>query len=118
MFSGSVFVLGLFAVAAGFSLAFLAQRYWFARAWRFAGRVQDPARRKAMRGSLLVLLLVFGLVALSDVVTSARGTISRGSWWSAFFGLWLSSSIVSYLFIKMIAAADWLWRRLRSMFFE
>ena len=43
-----------------------------------------------------------------------RGIVSRGSWWTALFGLWLTSSIFSYLFIKIIAGAEWLWRRLRT----
>src|ERR1019366_7389969 len=99
---------------AGLSLAFLSQRYWFARAWRVAGRIQGPALRKGMRGALLAVLVGGALVAVVAVVRNMRGTISRGSWWSAFFGLWLSSSILSYLLIKMISGADWLWGCLRS----
>ena len=53
---------------------------------------------------------------LPEFSGNLRGTISRGSWWSAVFGLWLSSSIFSYLLIKMIAGADWLWGRLRRAF--
>jgi predicted MPP superfamily phosphohydrolase len=109
-------ILGFSAALAGLSLAFLSQRYWFARAWRFAGRVHEPRWRKALRGVLLILLLVVAFVALTEVVSNLRGTVSRGSWWLAFLGLWLSSSIVSYLFIKIVAGADWLWRRLRSEF--
>ena len=57
---------------------------------------------------------MIALVALAAVTRNMRGVISRGSWWSAFFGLWLTSSIFSYLFIKIIAGAEWLWRRLRA----
>jgi uncharacterized protein len=116
MFHLVLLYLGTLVAIVGLSLAFLSQRYWFARAWRFAGRIQNAAWRKRMRNSLLILLAVVALVAVTDVVESLRGTISRGSWWSAFFGLWLSSSIFSYLLIKMIAGADWIWRRLRSVF--
>jgi predicted MPP superfamily phosphohydrolase len=59
------------------------------------------------------MLLSVVLIALASVVSTWRGTISRGTWWTPFFGLWLSSSIVSYLFIKMVAGAEWLWGRLR-----
>ena len=114
MFHLLLVYLGTLVAIVGLSLAFLSQRYWFVRAWRFAGRIHNAAWRKGMRNSLLILLAVVALVALTDVVESLRGTISRGSWWSAFFGLWLSSSIFSYLLIKMIASADWIWRRLRS----
>ncbi len=116
MFHDFFVLLGILAVIAGFSLAFLSQRYWFARAWRFAGRIQQPSWRTGIRATLLTLLAMVALIALSAIVRNWRGTISRGSWWTPFFGLWMSSSIFSYLFIKMIAGADWLWRRLRFGF--
>src|ERR1700675_614403 len=114
MFYNLVFLLGVFAIIAGLSLAFLSQRYWFARAWRFAGRIKRPAWRKGIRGALIAALAVIALVALAAVTRNMRGVISRGSWWWAFFGLWVTSSIFSYLFIKIIAGAEWLWKRLRQ----
>jgi predicted MPP superfamily phosphohydrolase len=113
---GVLVFLGLLGAIAGLSLAFLSQQYWFARAWRFAGRINRPALRKRIRGALIAILAVIVLVALAAVARNMRGVISRGSWWWAFFGLWLTSSIFSYLFIKIIAGAEWLWRRLRTSF--
>ena len=113
MLHGVLIFLGLLGAAAGLSLAFLSQRYWFARAWRFAGRIDRPAWRKGIRGALIAALAVIALMALAAVARNLRGAISRGSWWWAFFGLWVSSSIFSYLFIKIIAGAEWLWRCLR-----
>jgi uncharacterized protein len=109
-------LLGFLGAIAGLSLAFLSQRYWFARAWRFAGRVERPSWRKGIRGTLIAALAVIALVALMAVTRNMRGVVSRGSWWFAFFGLWLTSSIFSYLFIKIVAGVDWLWRRLRTSF--
>jgi predicted MPP superfamily phosphohydrolase len=114
MLHGVLIFLGLLGGTAGLTLAFLSQRYWFARAWRFAGRIDTPAWRKGIRGALIVALAVIALVALAAVARNMRGVISRGSWWAAFFGLWLTSSIFSYLFIKIIAGAEWLWKRLRK----
>jgi len=116
MFYNLVFLLGTLAVIAGLSLAFLSQQYWFARAWRFAGRIHRPALRSGMRAALLSLLVFIALIAMSAIVGNWRGTISPGHWWAPFLGLWLSSSIFSYLFIKLIAGADWSWRRLRAAF--
>jgi predicted MPP superfamily phosphohydrolase len=105
--------VGLLGAVAGLSLAFLSQRYWFARAWRLAARIDRPAWRKAMRAALLAVVAGIAVAALAGVVRNMRGVVSRGSWWTAFFGLWLTSSIVSYLFIKIIGVAEWLWKRLR-----
>jgi predicted MPP superfamily phosphohydrolase len=110
----SVFVYtGLIVAGLALSLAFLSQRYWFARAWRLAGRIDSAAWRKAARGALITVLAGIALAALAALLRNARGVVSRGSWWTAFFGLWLSSSIFSYLFIKIIAAAEWMWWRFR-----
>ncbi len=110
---GVLVYIGFLVAAAGLSLAFLSQRYWFARAWRFAGRTDRPATRKGIRGALILALVVIVLVALEATAKNMRGIISRGSWWSALFGLWLISSTFSYAFIKLIAGADWLWRLVR-----
>src|SRR3974390_1390800 len=112
MFHSKFVVFGLIAAGLALTLAFLSQRYWFARAWRFAGRVTSPAGRKAIRGALLALVAGGAFAALAMVLRNVRGLVSRGSWWMAFFGFWLSSSIVSYLFIKAVAGVEWLWRLL------
>ena len=106
-----VFLAFLGAIA-GLSLAFLSQRYWFARAWRFAGRANRPALRKGIRGALIAGLAAIVVVLLLAATRNMRGIVSRGSWWSALFGFWLTSSIFSYLFIKAVAGTEWLWRRL------
>jgi predicted MPP superfamily phosphohydrolase len=114
MLHGVLIFLGILGGVSGLSLAFLSQRYWFARAWRFAGRIDSPAWRKGIRGALIAVLALIALGALTAMTRNMRGTISRGSWWTAFFGMWFFSSIFSYLFIKIIAGAEWLWRRLRN----
>src|SRR4029077_4833933 len=87
-----VLVLSGFLIAiAGLSLAFLSQRYWFARAWRFAGRIHRPALRKGIHGALIAALAVIALAAFAAVSRNMRGVVSRGSWWTALFGLWLTS---------------------------
>jgi hypothetical protein len=108
--------LGFIGAVAGLSLAYLSQRYWFARAWKFAGRAEVSAWRKAIRGALIAGVAVIALIALATLARDMLGEISRGSRWKAFFGLWLTSSIFSYLFIKIIAGAEWLWSRLRDLF--
>jgi predicted MPP superfamily phosphohydrolase len=105
-------ILGFLGAFAGLSLAFLSQRYWFARAWRFAGRANRPAWRKGIRGALIAALAVIVLVVLAAATRNMRGIVSRGSWWSALFGFWLTSSIFSFLFIKAVSGTEWLWRRL------
>jgi chromate transport protein ChrA len=114
MFFGFLAFVGVVGALVGLLLAFLSQRYWFARAWRLAARVERAEWRKRFRGALIAVVAAVALVALAGLVRNFRGAISRGSWWIAFFGLWLASSIFSYLFIKVVAAVEWLWRRFRS----
>jgi predicted MPP superfamily phosphohydrolase len=104
--------LGILAAVAGLLLAFLSQRYWFARAWGVAGRIRRPVWRNVLRAAILAALAAVVFVALGGVVRNLRGTTFRGSRATAFFGLWLVSSIFAYLFIKLVAGAEWLWRRL------
>jgi predicted MPP superfamily phosphohydrolase len=111
MLHGVLIFLGFLGALAGLCLAFLSQRYWFARAWRFSGRIDTPRWRYGIRGTLIAAV---AFVALTAVVRNVRSEVTRGSWWWAFLGLWLTSSIVSYLFIKVIAGAEWLWRYLRK----
>ena len=113
MIHNSVMAIGTIVAISVLTLACLSQRYWFARAWRFAAIIQDARTRKAMRVGLLLLVFAVLLVAVEGVTRNMRGTVSRGSWWTAFLGLWLSSSIVSYLFIKTVAGLDWVWRQFR-----
>src|ERR1700674_1714008 len=101
MLHGVLIFLGLLGVTAGLFLAFLSQRYWFARAWKFAGRIHDPVARKKVRGALIALLAFGALLVIAAATRNMRGVISHGSWWAAFFGFWLTSSIFSYLFIKI-----------------
>jgi uncharacterized protein len=114
MFFGFLAFFCFIAAFLGLLLAFLSQRYWFARAWRLTARVERAEWRKRFRRALIAVVAAVALVALAGLVRNFRGTISRGSWWIAFFGLWLASSIFSYLFIKVVAAVEWLWRRFRS----
>lgn len=107
-------LFGFLGVIAGLLLAFLSQRYWFARAWEVAGRIASPAWRKRARGAMIAALVAIALVAFAAVSGNLGGASSRTSWCSAFLGLWLSSSIVSYLFIKSVAAVEWAWLRLRQ----
>lgn len=113
---GVIIFLGFLGVTTGLFLAFLSQRYWFARAWKFAGRIHDSVARKRVRGALIALVALVALSALVAATRNMRGVISHGSWWTAFFGFWLTSSIFSYLFIQMIAGVEWLWKRVRILF--
>ena len=114
MLRHSLVYIGIFVALAGLALAFLAQRYWFARVWRLGGLIHDKKTRKAIRGALLGLVFIVFITALAGVLRNMQGTISRGSLWTAFLALWLVSSIVSYILIKIVVAVDWIWRRSRA----
>jgi hypothetical protein len=106
-------VLGILAGSTALALAFLSQRYWFAQAWKLAGRITRTPWRRVAHGVILTALAAVVILAIRSIGLNFSGTIVRGSWWSAFPGLWLSSSIFAYLFVQLIAGVDWIWRRLR-----
>src|ERR1700689_1698168 len=108
-----VLLVFLSAVAA-LSLAFLSQGYWFARAWKVAGGIDRAEWRKAARGVLIAALAMIAIVSFAAVTSHARGVISRGSWGSSAFGVWLIGSIFSYLLIKVVAGAQSFRKRLRA----
>jgi predicted MPP superfamily phosphohydrolase len=116
MFHNGLVTIAIIGALAGISLAFLAQRYWFARAWRLAGRIHPQRTRKGVRGALLALVFIVFFTALAGVLRNMQGITSRGSFWTAFLAFWLTSSILSYLFIKIVDVVDWIWRRMRSAF--
>src|SRR6266849_1267654 len=116
MFHSAFILSGVLAAATGLTLTFLSQRYWFARAGRFEGRLRRAGWRRGVRAAVIALLAATALIALGDIVANVRGTIFRGSPLNAFFGLWLSSSVFAYLLVKLVAGADWLWQRLRRAF--
>jgi uncharacterized protein len=109
-----IIVLGFLAASFGLFLAFLSQRYWFARAWQFAGRIHDPVARKRTRAALVAVVVSVASLALIVAARSMRGIVTHGSWGSAFFGFWLTSSIFSYLGVKIIAGLEWLWKCVRK----
>jgi len=76
MFRDLLMLLGIVAAIAALSLAFLSQRYWFARGWRFAGRLQRSKWRTGMRAALLSVLVIVILIAFTDLLRNWRGTVS------------------------------------------
>ena len=113
MLHGTLAFIGLLVALAALLLAFLSQRYWFARAWKLAARTGEPGLRKAIRFVLMCTIAAVAVLAVVGISRNVRGIVWPGSWWSAFFGFWLTSSIFSYLCIKGIHGAEWLWRRMR-----
>jgi hypothetical protein len=114
MFHVAALILTVLISVSGISLAFLSQRYWFARAWRFAGRIDRPESRKRVRGALISMLVAIAIVAVVSVARNMRGVVSHGSWVLAFFSFWLASSIFSYLCIKTVHGAESLWRSFQA----
>jgi predicted MPP superfamily phosphohydrolase len=114
MFHGVLVFIGFLGAAVGLSLAFLSQRYWFACAWRIAGRMERPEWRTAAHVLLIAGLAIIAVVAPIGVLRNTSGVVSRVSWWPGILAFWVSCSIVSYLFIKVIGGADRLRRRMRA----
>ncbi len=108
-------LLGAVVATVALALAFLAQRYWLAQAWKAVRKIRALALRIALRVAIVAGVALAGAIALGEITVNLRGAVSPGTRWSAFFGLWLSSSVVAYLFVRLISALEWIWRRLVSV---
>jgi len=98
-------------VAIPLLLLFLwAQRYWFLRLWRFAGRMNSPILRRIVRG---LTIAGFGLVAVALIVTFFSGR--RDLVWRFYgligvIGLWITTAFVSWFVLRTLAGIGWIWR--------
>jgi uncharacterized protein len=87
-------------------LMFLAQRFWFTRAWRIIGRIGRPQVRKSLQG-------IWGLAAGFVAVTfadSVFGLLPRsGAWGDVLVAakFWLAISLFGYLGVKLVHALEW-----------
>ena len=82
-------------------LMFLAQRFWFARAWRIIGRIGRPDVRKFLQG-------IWGLAASFVAMTfadSVFGLLPRsGAWGDVLVAakFWVAISLFGYLGVKLV----------------
>ncbi len=104
------------AVAVPLLLLFLwAQGYWLLRFWRFAGRVQFPALRRALRALIVggfafvaVVLMATFFLGRRDLLWGLPGTVG-------LVGLWITTAFGSWAILRSIAAVTWIWRRARRL---
>lgn len=95
-------------------LMFLAQRFWFMRAWRIIGRIGRPQVRRFLRG---VWCLAAGFVGMT-FIDSVFGLLPRSGAWADLLvaaKFWLAISLFGYLGVKLVHSLEWgLKRTLRA----
>jgi hypothetical protein len=90
-------------------LFFMAQRFWLARANRIINRMGSSRWRRWCRG-LVIAILGFVIVSYTDRVflhiLPRNGLVSLAMGLSQ---LWLLTSAMAYLAVKLVNALEWLW---------
>jgi hypothetical protein len=94
-----------------FALLFLSQRYWFRAGWRATAWIPSMPWQRLFRTVLVVVALAMG-IAIVDRILFGRLLTHRGSghWATTAAQLWVLPSILSFLLIKAVHAAEWSWR--------
>jgi len=90
-------------------LFFMAQRFWLSRANRIINRMGSPRWRLLCRG-LVIAILGFIIVSFADrVFLRQLPPTGLVSWAMGFSQLWLFTSSMAYLAVKLVYALEWLW---------
>jgi hypothetical protein len=98
-----------------FVLLFLSQRFWYRSLWQETDRWKSVILRRVAR-SLAVALLVFLIFSLVDRMLI--GILPRGGLFSFLFAvtqLWLVSSLLAYVFFKLVIALGWAWFGIKNL---
>src|ERR1700722_16516746 len=108
--------MSLIAILIGVSvlvLVVLSERFWFLWAWRFGGRRKSPILKYLIRSAAV---LTFGLLVVGlylDVPLGRTHIMWRSSRATRPAGLWISSALLAYVAVQMVACVEWVWRKAR-----
>ncbi len=90
-------------------LFFMAQRFWLTHANRIINRMGSYRWRLLCRG-LVITILAFVIVSFADRVFLRRlPPAGLVSWAMGFSQLWLFTSSMAYLAVKLVRGLEWLW---------
>jgi len=92
-----------------------AQRYWFLRAWRLAGRAHHLLFRRLLRTATVSGFVFVALVLAVNVLSRRRDFVWRYSGLVGVVGLWISTALFAYLLVQGVAGAAWVFRRVRRL---
>lgn len=95
-------------------LFFLAQRFWFIRADRIINRIGSPRWRRCFRGAVIAILsfiiLSFSMGILGRILLARYWPkVDLPSRSMELAQLWLFSSSMAYLAVKLVHSLEWLW---------
>jgi uncharacterized protein len=97
-------------VAVLLPVVFLAQRFWFKRAWWLIGRIGRPQLRQILHG----LWWVAAAFVAATFVDSVIGLLPRRGGWTDVLMVpkfWLPISLFGYVGVKLVRAVEWVSRK-------
>ena len=103
------FFLRLAILLSVFALLFLSQRFWYRAIWRTTARWKVTTLRVTARLAYLVVFALIILVMVDGFRMGHGHIIPKTSLITVFAGLWFTSALFGYLFVKAVRVLDGLW---------
>ena len=92
------------------SLMFVAQRFWFVRAWRLIDTVARPAWRFALQGIWISAIVVLLTAVFAPIFSHWSPRCDLANWLISISRLWLLVSFLAFLAVTSVALIEWLSR--------
>jgi uncharacterized protein len=87
-----------------------AQRYWFIRMWRLAGRIASPSPRRLLRGLIAAAFALVVLVLGINFFVGRRDFVWSHAEIVGAVGLWVTSAFFAYVAVCFVTALAWICR--------
>jgi uncharacterized protein len=92
------------------SLMFVAQRFWFVRAWRLIDTVARPAWRYLLQGFWIAAMVLLLTAVCFPIFSHWSPRRHLANWLISVSTLWLFTSFLAFLAVTSVALVEWLSR--------
>jgi hypothetical protein len=92
------------------SSMFVAQRFWFVRAWRLIDAVARPAWRNLLQGLWIAAIVLLLTAVFAPILSHWSPLRDLANWIISLSRLWLVASFLAFLAVTSVALIEWLSR--------
>jgi predicted MPP superfamily phosphohydrolase len=92
------------------SLMFVAQRFWFVRAWRLIDTAARPEWRYLLQGLWIAAIVLLLTAVFAPIFSHWSPRRDLAIWLISISRLWLVASVLAFLAVTAVALIEWLSR--------